>query len=69
MSDPIKELSAHLSALYTDPDPSQKAKANDWLQNFQKTVSHRSQLVHHLLARLSYHTHLFAFHLEEPDLE
>lgn len=37
MSDPIKELSAHLSALYHNPDPSQKSQANEWLQNFQKT--------------------------------
>ncbi|KAG0141932.1 hypothetical protein CROQUDRAFT_67819 [Cronartium quercuum f. sp. fusiforme G11] len=37
MTDPIKELSQQLSSLYTDPDPNQKAKANEWLQNFQKT--------------------------------
>ncbi|MBW0475818.1 hypothetical protein O181_015533 [Austropuccinia psidii MF-1] len=37
MDDSIKELSQHLSELYTHPDPSVKSKANEWLQNFQKT--------------------------------
>ncbi|KAA1106213.1 Nuclear import receptor [Puccinia graminis f. sp. tritici] len=37
MAELINELTQYLSALYTNPDPSIKSNANQWLQSFQKT--------------------------------
>ncbi|KAA1115189.1 Nuclear import receptor [Puccinia graminis f. sp. tritici] len=62
MAELINELTQYLSALYTNPDPSIKSNANQWLQSFQKTITfdldqlpepHRLQLRDSLLTALS----------------
>jgi hypothetical protein len=34
----VEEVCGVIANLYTNPDPSEKAKANQWLQEFQNSV-------------------------------